>query len=404
MTYPKHVAVVVGLFALLVAGSAIAAQIPIASQTELTHYLQNTPPDTSPLNALSPGGRKRFLTQLEFGERGISSISFDDAVNELTHPQIVRLFTLFGTEAVAPEGLTPAEQARRKQERTHDATARGCAVKSCEESEVELHYDALVLHKIATSTAAAQRVISAGERYDHLFGAYQTADHLRHASSLDLRLIRRAAEYVVSRTASARHIAHLQLDLAEMQRRDMLTDKDYVPLHQALISTRNFAGAMALAQQHPDMGDAAVPTYQAPATLPAGLPTALSIDAHNASMSRESVDLSAPLRIVVVASCHFSRDAARAIAADTQLQPIFAQHATWLADQGESFAAVNDWNREFPQQRIHIAWQNSEWSMLNSWAMPTFYVFHHGQLVNQFSGWHGMSSLKQSLREAGALK
>ena len=121
-------------------------------------------------------------------------------------------------------------------------------------------------------------------------------------------------------------------------------------------------------------------------------------------MARQPFDLSAPLRIVVVASCHFSRDAARAIRADAQLRSLFAGNAIWLASQNEQLDAVSDWNREFPDQPIHIAWRDSEWSMLDSWAMPTFYLFRHGQLVKKFSGWEDVNTLKQALREGGVLQ
>ncbi len=403
MAHARLAASIVRVLLLFVVTLTRAAQPPISSPAELTRYLRDTPPGASPLDALSPGGRKRLLAQLQFGERGLRSISLDDAANELTTPQIVQLLTLFGAQDHVPQGLAPVEQARRKQERVRDAAARGCTMQNCAETEVERRYDELVLHKIAPSTSDLQRVTLTGERYDRLFGEYQTEPHLRSATAVDLRLITRAVERAVERGSSPAHVAQWQMDLAEMQRRGMLVDKDYLGLHRALISTRNFAGARALAQRHLGMEVAVVPAYRPPTSLPADQPTALSINAQNETMQREPFDLSAPLRIVVVASCHFSRDAARAIEADVQLRPIFARDAIWLASQNESFDAVKDWNREFPDQPIHVAWQNSEWSMLDNWRMPTFYVFRHGQLVTQFSGWDDLATLKQSLREAGVL-
>ncbi len=403
MSHLQIVPTVIWLVLACVLVPAHATQVPITSKAELARYLQDTAPGTSPLDELSPGGRKRFLAQLQFGEHGLRSVSLDDPTSELTHPQIVRLLTLFGAEAHATKGLTPAEQARREQERARDAAARGCAVETCAESDVERRYDEFVLHEAAASVPEAQRATLISERYDRLFGDYQAPQRLRRASPVDLRLIRRAAENAVFHTPSPMHITHLQLDLAEMQHRGMVADKDYIPLHRALIATRDFDRASALARSHPDMDVDAVPAYHEPNALPSGQPTALSINAQNRTMSREPFDLSTPLRIVVVASCHFSRDAAHAIAADAQLQPIFARNAIWLASQNESFGAVSDWNREFPEQPIHVAWQDSEWSMLDNWAMPTFYVFRHGRLLKKFSGWYDMNTLKQSLREAGVL-
>lgn len=134
--------------------------------------------------------------------------------------------------------------------------------------------------------------------------------------------------------------------------------------------------------------------------------TALTVAADGRSMHRQAFDLSAPLSIVIVASCHFSKDAARAIRADPQLRTLFARYAVWLADQGESIDSARDWNREFPDQPIHIAWRDEDWPRINSWAMPTFYVFRHGHLVEKWSGWPadtGMQTLRDKLHEAGLL-
>lgn len=378
-----------------------AEPAPITSKAALTRYLHDTPPGTSPLDALSPGGKKRFLARLQFGQNGLRGFSLDDPDSELTHPQIVQLLALFGAQEYAGEGITPAEQARLESERARDATARGCAVDACPESEVEKHYDAFVLHEADPSLPDNERSALAGQRYDRLFGQHQAHANLRSTSDTDLRLLKRAAENIVFLLPDPFHITQLRGDLAEMQRRGMVDDKDFAGLHRALVASRDFDAAGALAKEHPDMGTGNVPVLHAPGSLPAGQPTALVVDAQGEAMWRRPFDLSTPLRIVVVASCHFSKDAARAIEADAQLRSIFSSHAIWLASQNESFSAVSEWNREFPDQPIRLAWQDGEWSMLDSWAMPTFYVFRDGHLEKKFSGWHGTEALKRSLREAG---
>jgi hypothetical protein len=395
---------VIWLSSILVTAPSLAGQTLIRSKVELTRYLQSTRPGSSPLDDLSPGGRKRFLAQLEFGSHGLRSIPSDDLGSELTHPQIVRLLALFGAEKYAADGVTPAEQTRLKRERKLDATAGGCAVETCVESDVERRYDELILQKGDTSMPDAERFALAGQRYDHLLGNYQTPNRLRSLNHTDLRLLKRGVENAVFYMPSPTHIAQLQMDLAEMQRRGMVEDKDYARLYQALIASRDFDTASALARSHPDMGTDTLPAFRKSASLPLGQPTALTVDAQDGTMSRQTFDLSTPLRIVVVASCHFSQDAARAIEADAQLRPIFVSDAIWLASQNEYFSSVTNWNREFPDQPIHIAWQNSEWSMLDSWAMPTFYVFRHGRLVKKFSGWYDIKTLKHSLHEAGVLR
>jgi len=405
MARTKLAASIVWLSTMLVAAPALAKQVPITSKAELTRHLRDTPPGISPLDWLSPGARKRFLAQLQFGDHGLQGLSLDDPQDELTHAQIVQLLALFGAEKYAVgEGLTPAEQLRREHERAADAAARGCDVETCPESAIEQRFDELVLHKPDSSMPDAKRAALVGQHYDRFFSSYQVPEHLRSISDPDLRLLKRAVDEAVFHAPDETHVAQLQMDLAELSRRNMVDDKDYASLYQALLASRQFARAGALARQHTDMDAQAVPTLRKHSSLPPGWPTALTVSAQGQTMFRQAFDLSTPLRIVVVASCHFSQDAARAIEADAQLRPVFASHAIWLAAQNESFNAVIDWNREFPDQPIHIAWQDSEWSMLDSWAMPTFYVFRHGRLVKKFSGWYDLNTLKQSLRETGVLR
>jgi hypothetical protein len=51
------------------------APAPITSRAALARYLHDTQPGTSPLDDLSPGGRKRFLAQLDFGPHGLRGMS-----------------------------------------------------------------------------------------------------------------------------------------------------------------------------------------------------------------------------------------------------------------------------------------------------------------------------------------
>ena len=392
------------LFLMLVAVPALAAQTPITSAAELTRYLHDTPAGTSPLDQLSPGGRKRFLAQLDFGDHGVRGFSLSDPQNELTHQQIVQLLTLFGLEEYASdEGLTPASQHRIKHERIADAAARGCTIATCAESNIEQRYDELVLEKPDPSIPDAERFARIGQHYDQLFASDQLPARMHSTSSPDLRLLKRATDQALFAVPDTAHIAQLQRNLAEMQQRDMVDDVDFQSLYNALLVSRQFASAEDLARQHPGMAVDTVPILRKSEAAPHGWPTALTVAAQGRTMMREAIDLSTPLRIVVVASCHFSEDAARAVESDAQLRPLFARHAIWIASQRESIHSVTDWNHKFQDQPIRLAWQDSEWSMLDSWAMPTFYVFRNGHLISKFSGWHDLATLKQSLREAGAL-
>lgn len=146
-----------------------------------------------------------------------------------------------------------------------------------------------------------------------------------------------------------------------------------------------------------------MPRFVPSAPTSAGQPTALDVDAPSDTMRRQGIDLGGPLRIVVIAGCHYSEDAARAVQADPALHALFARHAVWLAAPAQSIAAVVGWDREFPDMPMHVAWSNDAWPMLDDWSMPTYYVFRDGRESARFKGWHGISVLKDELRKAGAL-
>jgi hypothetical protein len=388
----------------LAASSQSAPLTPIHTQAELRHYLRATPIQNTPLGLLPPTSRKRFLAELTFHPHGIG-INYNEPAAELTHPQIVQLYALFDQPPPFDDmGLTPTQQQQRKLERIEDARRRGCAPAQCPESEVEQRFDQLSAIKPYFSMPDAQRFAAEKRDYDHLFGSFfRDPDTLRNLGDPDLRLLTRALKTALYAVPDAGHVAQLRQVLEEMQRRGMTSDADFEDLYAAEISTRQFTNAATLRSEHPGMHVAALPTFIAGQTPKHGLPTALSVDVASNTMRRQAFDLDGPLRIVIIAGCHFSQDAARAIEGDAQLRPLFARHSIWLAMPSEQIGDVSAWNRQFPDFPMHVAWNQDEWSMLPSWGMPTYYVYRNGQLVKQFSGWLGTAKLKRSLHEAGAL-
>ncbi|GLQ98219.1 hypothetical protein [Dyella mobilis] len=388
----------------IVTKAAATARSVITTQAALDAYLKETPKGASPLDQFSPGARTRFLASLGFTPRGLGTFGMDDASNELTKSQAAAVYALFGLQTYTQGiGLDDAKAAQLRGEREADAKRRGCAVDQCPESDIEQRYDHLVLAKENFALPDQARFDAYRQHYEQLFGMYQNPATIRSVSAPDLRLLKRAAQAAVSLDPHDEEVGQLHFDLAEMGRRGMADDTDYAGLYHALITLRQFDAARQLSAQHPKMGGDSLPTIHVQSPLHEGWPTALSLDRTTNVATREAFDLSTPLRIVVVASCHFSQDATRAIESDPSLHALFVKHAIWLASQDEAFDQVRDWNTKFPDMPIDIAWQEREWTRLDSWAMPTFYVFKNGQLSGKFAGWNGIPSLRESLKKMGAI-
>ena len=204
----------------------------IRSPQELTRYLSETPAGTSPLDALSPGGRKRFLAQLVFGKRGLRSFSVDDPNIELRHAQVVQLFALFDVEALATGvGASKEGQARLQRERIVDATTRGCDIEACPQSDIEQRYDELVLNRPSALLPDDQRVAEDERHFDRLFKNPLVPSTLATTSGRDVRLLKRAVEFAQFYSPSQMHIAQLRTLLDDMQQRRMVDDKDYENLY-----------------------------------------------------------------------------------------------------------------------------------------------------------------------------
>lgn len=365
-----------------------AIATPIRSPAELDRYLKATPPNESPLSLLPAGARRRFLRTLTWGDRGLGGFDTSDLQQYLTDAQIARVLALFDSQPYAA-GLHGR------------ATALTPAQRAAPETPLESRFDRVYFAR-ADGTHGGHAGESESELYDRLLASYQNRNELARLDADDVILLFRAADGVAIAHAP-RYLDDLQLDLAELHQRGAATSSRVSAAHAQLVAARRFAEANALAREYPAARIATLPPLT---QLPnAGVnPTVLVTQPDGAAMLREPVDMDVPLRIVVVAGCHFSVDAVRAIRANPRLDALFRDHAVWLAGENESLPDVLQWNREYRDQPMYVAWRHKEWSMLASWNIPTFYVFRYGKLTGQWPGWNGPDDLRAHLRAHGLLR
>lgn len=366
---------------------ATQATPPIRTRAELDHYLKTTPSSESPLSLLPAGARKRFLGGLVWGSKGgIGSFRFADLQQYLTDTQIHRVLALFDLQAYDMDGR---------------ATPLTAAERDAPETPLEHRFDKLYFADL--SKVHAKTDVSIAAIYDASLAPYQNPKSVATLDGSDVRLLFRAARLVASRTHDSRYLDDLRLDLAALRHRDLATPAQVSSVHDQLVAARRFADANALARQYPAAQIAALPPLEQAPNLDNGSPGVLVMEPDGRSMLHKAIDTRVPLLIVVVAGCHFSVDAVRAVRADPQLDALFRKHAIWLADENESLADVLAWNRAYPDQPMNVAWRDSEWHALDSWTIPTYYVFRHGKLADQWSGWFGAHDLKAHLVKAGLL-
>jgi hypothetical protein len=79
---------------------AATVRLPIRSKAQLDAYLRDHAGQPTPLDALDPGARERFVDGLVFGSNGLGGFHTQD-LPPLTREQGHRLLALFGTERYA---------------------------------------------------------------------------------------------------------------------------------------------------------------------------------------------------------------------------------------------------------------------------------------------------------------
>jgi hypothetical protein len=355
------------------------ADTPIRSEAQLARYVRDSAGTDSPLAALSSGARNRFLDSLQFGERGLVSFATEDLSDELTHAQIVALLSLFDAGQYA-DGLPAREKAQ---------------VPRKLESAFERRFDAFYRGLHATPPPGPQQL---AEAYPRLLDGDSVRNLGATLDSHDLGLLYRATLRLPSQDFVSLDDARVLLDALDS--RGEATTSRIVALFDALVEARRFDSAERLAADFPAAGIERLPLRNFAEDAEAHPNAMLWVSEDGSEMSRTRLELDKDLHIVVVAGCHFAKDAVTAISANPELESWFHAQATWLAPQGETLAEVAAWNRQFPRQPIQIAWRQAEWPQINSWAMPTFYVFRDGRLLEQWQGWapdSGMQQLRQHL-------
>lgn len=362
-------------FACAASDTPTLATSPIHNVAELQAHLKDSIV-SSPLYAMPRGARKRFITALTFGPEGVSGFSTAELNETLTSDQILAVLALFELEAYA--GMMEGVATRRTPRDHLSEFERRFDAFQVEEAPGNIDYRALLAGSEPLELAHSL------DSYDRALLYRAMLDHIGAGGPIE----------VVDDAGRLLDVMHASGEATRTQ---------YRRLFESLVALRKFSAAGKLAVRYPDAGLPPLPSFSPSALQGTGNP-ALQVSADGSRMTRVEVDIERGLHIVVVAGCHFARDASLGIAADPALDRLFQQRSTWLAPSSESIAAAVNWNREFPNRPILIAWRDEDWPQITSWAMPTFLVFRDGALIRSWSGWPadtGIGTLRAELAAAG---
>ena len=382
------------LIAALWSGSAIASlaaqsesqgKTVIRSPEELTRYLAQAANTRSALDAMPVGARKRFLAQLRFSAGGVGGFGTADLEDTLSHAQILEVMALFGLQQYGGQlqGLATVRKPRDF------------------ESSFEVRFNAFNAALDLKSTLGSSGIEAS---YRQLLGAGEPAELAKALDSYDRALLFRAMLRVLREDTVSGQADQCRQVLALLHGYGEETRNQVNQLFDILVTLRQFDLADQLAREYTGAGISRLPERALVGDTKAVANSTLLVSADGRRLSRGTLDLTHGLHIVVIAGCHFAKDAAIAISAEPELNRLFEQHAVWLAPASERISDVAEWNRQLPSQPIQIAWRERDWPQISSWNMPTFYVIRDGVLLKQWSGWttdSGMADLLEGLHGAG---
>lgn len=346
---------------------------PLRTREALDAYLQAHKGKPTPLDALPPLARQRFLESLAFGRSGLGGFSTAELATELTPDEIVAVLTLFDVQ----------DYARAVQSRYPDGTPNRHA-QAAQPGQIERDFDALYRLQLGGDTTALQAFYEAD-----FAPSLRDPDVIGRLPERELIYLLRATDMVSNDVPNASNATRLQQVAAAMQARGIARPQDVRKAYDALLQTRQFDAAKRYAVQNPDADLPAMPNFVDPTGNDAPVFTAWRSDADTDTLTREALDLR-PTQILVTAGCHFSQDAAEDIGADPVLGPAFAAHAHWLMLQPgkEDPSAIRDWNRRFPQAQALQVYDRDEWTQLPPrWNMPEFFIVRDGKVIDSMKSW-----------------
>ena len=250
----------------------------IRSAEDLERYLVESAPESSALDAMPFGARKRFLAQLRFGASGVGSFGTADLQDTLTHAQIVQVLALFGLDEYGGQlqGLTAVRAPRDF------------------ESSFELRFNAFNAVLDDRSSSGDAQI---AKSYRQLIGSGEPAELAQTLDSYDLALLFRAmlrvlqTDVVPSAADQSRHV------LAVLHSHDAATPNRVSELVDTLVSLRQFDLADQLAREYPKSGVSEAPRRAFAGSSDAGLNAMLQVSADGQLLSRDTLDLTRGLHI-----------------------------------------------------------------------------------------------------------
>jgi hypothetical protein len=385
------------------AQAAAAASAPAVVHTQETLRVALASGKPTPLDALTPYGKREAIRQMRWGERGLASFGFTPLIRELDHEQLVAVLRFLDTADYLP---------------MLDKRLVGPPLRLPAPSR-QVEKDMQLLQQLAdeTDTRRAEATATATEvgapavlqRYQELFSARLNPATLTAQPRGDLVPLFEAANLAANGNPTSSAVddmlrVHHEFTTRGIDTRRTLDDA----VLSAMLAARRFEEARTFAATRPHLADVPVPRVVDPLGPGFRGRSAFAYDATQNTLTRLSLPSpnGAELVMVVGAGCHNSDNALQAIHEDAALQARL---------KGTNFVVVTApnapietslitrWDAANPTMPIRAPYNVREWQGIEVMGIPAFFLLRNGKVVDQRTGWpaEGKAELVK-LIDAGA--
>lgn len=369
------------------AQSAATESVPEAVHTQeaLRAALASSKP--TPLDALTPYGKREVIRQMRWRENGLVSFGHAPLTRELDHMQLAAVLRfldiydylpMLDKRLVGPPLRLPAPSPQVEQD-----------LQLLRQFADEDHAQRAEAAAPATEIGAPAVL----RRYQELFGARLNPTTLIAQPLGDLLPLFDAAGIAINGNPASPTLDDMLRVHREFAARGIDTRRtlDDAVLY-AMLAARRFEQARAFAAIRPHLADSPIPQVVDP--LGSGFKgrSAFAYDAPSNTLTRMALPTpsSTELVMVVGAGCHNSDNALQAIHDDVALQARLRGANLVLVTAPNApieTRLITEWNAANPAMPIRAPFSAQEWQAIEVTGIPSFYLLRNGKVVDQRTGW-----------------
>ena len=382
-----------------------------SAQVTQPHVLQNqdpgeTPRDRitsgkpTPLDALTPYGKREAIRQLQWRESKLVGLGYASLIRELDRDQLAAVLHFLDADGylvmlekklLGPSLRLPAPSAQVEQ---HLQLFRQAA------DEDRLRRD----EAKATATLVGTPVIL--RRYQELFSANLLPKALKVQPLGDLLPLFDASSLAALGSQAPVAVDDMLRVHDELTARGIDTRRtlDDGVLH-AMLAARRFSQARAFAAMRPHLSDTPIPQVIDPLGASYQGRSVFRFDAANNNLTRRAFPSPQGRELVMVvgAGCQYSTTALHTIRDDRALQKRLRQANIVLITAPDSpvdTGFMAKWNASNPEMQIRAPYNAREWKAIEVTGIPSFFLLNKGRVVDKRTGWpvNGKAELEKLIR------